>query len=526
MFKVFIFFYFLFQTPTYQDISSIDQLLPDSIEKAESILQLALQDTFDKGIIYYKLGNVQYFKGSFLLAEKYYNLALDQFSEDPNSIIVENIMNNLGIVYDLQSRYNESLQAYRVSLKMAEIKNDSGSIVQSWINLGLLEIKSGNYAKSEKYLKDALKFSISKGDSLNIGLSFQNLSLLASKKLQYQDSKDYLLKSFSCFNNIGQKYYQAQVLVDLISVELKLGNFERALELVEEFEVLDTESRFTYQKIIAETNTADALLKLGSNIDLAKKLLNNALALAVSTGATDQLGNIYRVFLMYYALKGDVINHSQTLQLFADNFDENKSLNTTRQMEEMKALYELEDLEEDNRDLNELLLAKQRQLTLIYTVVLLFGSLLLGWSILNKKLSERAKTIYKLNIEKSLYRKPTFIKEEEKESILFQNIQNLFQKDFLYRDPDLNLQKLAKLLASNPTYVTNAISQIGKTNFSTLINRYRIEEAQEIILVCPDKPNFNEIAEQVGFNNRVSFYRWFKEITGLSPTEFYQFSRT
>jgi YesN/AraC family two-component response regulator len=460
------------------------------------------------------------------LAEKYYNLALYEISNDSISIIRENIMNNLGVVYDLQYRYDESLKAYRESLKMAEIRNDSASIVQSWINLGLLEIKSGNYDQSENYLKDALKFSISKGDSLNIGLSFQNLALLASKRLQFQDSKDYLLKSFSCFKNIGQKYYQAQVLVDLISVELQIGNFERALDLEEEFEVLDTESRFTYQRIIAGINTANALIEKKSNLDLAKKLLDEALMLTQKTGANEQLGNIYKVYLMYYAVKGDVINHSQTLQLFADNFDENKSLNTTRQMEEMKALYELEDLEENNRDLNELLLAKQRQLTLIYTVVLLFGSLLLGWLIFNKKLGERAKTIYKLNIEKSLYWKPTFIKEEDKESILFQNIQNLFQRDFLYRDPDLNLQKLAKLVASNPTYVTNAISQIGKTNFSILINRYRIEEAQEIILVCQDKPNFNEIAEQVGFNNRVSFYRWFKEITGLSPTEFYQFSRT
>jgi AraC-like DNA-binding protein/Tfp pilus assembly protein PilF len=516
-------FYLIFQIPTSQDIASIEQLLPDSIEKAENILQLALLDTFDKGIIYYKLGNVQYFKGSFLLAEKYYNLAL---REDLTGITRENIMNNLGVVYDLQARYDESLKSYRESLKSAEIRKDSTSISKSWINLGLLEIKTGNYAESEKYLRNALQYFLLKEDNLNIGLCYQNLSLLAFKRNQFEEGRQLILKSLSFFKEVGQKYYIAQALADQISLALKLENFELAENLLKELEILDRENQFSYQKILALTNTSDALMLNNANLQRVKQLLEDALNLAQNTGLNEQIGYIYQLQLRYFSLVGDQKNHDKTLQLFSAYYDETKAKNTSQQMEELKALYALEDLEENNRMLNELLFTKQRQLSLIYTIALLFATILIGWLIFYRKLGQKAKTIYKLNIQQRLFKKSEPVKIEDKNSLLFQNIKELCENERIYRDPELNLQKLSKILVTNPTYVTTAIHQAGDTNFSALINGFRIEEAKELILDSKEKPNFNEIADRVGFNNRVSFYRWFKEITGLSPTEFYQFSKS
>jgi YesN/AraC family two-component response regulator len=523
MIKTLLGFYLIFQIPTTQDIASIEQLLPDSIEKAEQILNLALQDTFDKGIIYYKLGNVQYFKGSFLLAEKYYNLAL---GENLSMVTRENVMNNLGVVYDLQARYDESLKSYRESLKSAEKRNDSTSMAKSWINLGLLEIKTGNYLESEKYLRNALTYFLSQKDTLNIGLCYQNLSMLATKGNQFSEAKQLILTSNIFFQSLGQKYYIAQALADQISIELKLGNFELAENLLKELEVLDSENQFSYQKIIALTNTSDALMRNNSNLQRVKQLLEDAIYLSQMTGLNEQIGYIYQLQLRYFSLVGDQKNHDKTLQLFSEYYDETKSKHTSQQMEELKALYALEDLEENNRMLNELLTTKQRQLSLIYTIALLFATILIGWLVFYRKMGQKAKTIYKLNIQQRLFKKSEPVKIEDKNSLLFQNIKELFEQDRIYRDPELNLQKLSKILVTNPTYVTTAIHQVGDTNFSSLINGFRIEEAKEIILVSKEKPNFNEIADRVGFNNRVSFYRWFKEITGLSPTEFYQFSKS
>jgi len=517
-------FYLIFQIPTSQDIASIEQLLPDSIEKAENILQLALQDTIDKGIIYYKLGNVQYFKGSFLLAEKYYNLAL---GENLSMVTRENVMNNLGVVYDLQARYDESLKSYRESLKSAEKRNDSTSMAKSWINLGLLEIKTGNYTESEKYLRIALKYFLLKEDNLNIGLCYQNLSMLATKRNQFSEAKQLILKSNTYFEELGQKYYIAQGLADQISIELKLGNFELAEKLLKELEVLDTENQFSYQKIIALTNTADALMLNNSNLLGVKQLLEDAIYLAQNTGVNEQIGYIYQQQLRYFSLVGDQKNHDKILRLFSAYYDETKAKNTSQQMEELKALYELEDLEENNKVLNELLSAKQRQLSFIYVIAGLFTTILIGWLIFYRKLGQKARTIYKLNIQRPLFNKKSeSIKLEDKNSLLFQNIKELCENERIYRDPELNLQKLSKILVTNPTYVTTAIHQAGDTNFSSLINGFRIEEAKELILDSKEKPNFNDIADRVGFNNRVSFYRWFKDITGLSPTEFYQFSKS
>jgi AraC-like DNA-binding protein len=69
-------------------------------------------------------------------------------------------------------------------------------------------------------------------------------------------------------------------------------------------------------------------------------------------------------------------------------------------------------------------------------------------------------------------------------------------------------------------YVSQAINKMGKTNFNRLVVRYRINEARRLITLHGEAVIMNDVAEQSGFANRISFYRSFREETGLSPTEF------
>ena len=51
-----------------------------------------------------------------------------------------------------------------------------------------------------------------------------------------------------------------------------------------------------------------------------------------------------------------------------------------------------------------------------------------------------------------------------------------------------------------------------------MINGYRVRYAQKLMKTHPDM-SVTEIAEESGFSSRSAFYRNFKEMTGLSPTE-------
>lgn len=58
-------------------------------------------------------------------------------------------------------------------------------------------------------------------------------------------------------------------------------------------------------------------------------------------------------------------------------------------------------------------------------------------------------------------------------------------------------------------------------NFFEFINFYRIQDAAFLLTETDaDSLQITEIAYQVGFNNRTSFYRAFKKEFGVTPSEY------
>ena len=92
------------------------------------------------------------------------------------------------------------------------------------------------------------------------------------------------------------------------------------------------------------------------------------------------------------------------------------------------------------------------------------------------------------------------------------------ENDHCFCNSTTTLDTVAKDLGVNRTYISNIINS-HEENFSTFINRYRIKMAIQI-LSENNKESFENIAEKVGFNNRKTFYNAFKNITGLSPSQF------
>ncbi len=97
----------------------------------------------------------------------------------------------------------------------------------------------------------------------------------------------------------------------------------------------------------------------------------------------------------------------------------------------------------------------------------------------------------------------------------------------IYSDPNLNLQKLAKMVDSNSKYLSKFINQEYNVNVSQFINEYRIKEAQNLLKNPQNSIYTMEyLAELTGYNSKSSFYNAFKKITGMTPTEFKQSSKS
>lgn len=104
---------------------------------------------------------------------------------------------------------------------------------------------------------------------------------------------------------------------------------------------------------------------------------------------------------------------------------------------------------------------------------------------------------------------------------LYEKILNIIVIEKRYRDKDFSAKALAIELNTNTRYISAVINSRFNTNFSGLINEYRVKEAMHRMA---DKRYANmtieEIGHIVGFANRQSFYASFYRIVRETPNDY------
>ena len=110
---------------------------------------------------------------------------------------------------------------------------------------------------------------------------------------------------------------------------------------------------------------------------------------------------------------------------------------------------------------------------------------------------------------------PTLM-DELKERIL-----NVIVMQKKYKDKDYSAKRLAEDLGTNTRYISAVVNVKFHMNYTSFVNKYRIEEAMSILV---DKRYQNlrieEVSDMVGFSNRQSFYASFYKIMGITPKEY------
>jgi AraC-like DNA-binding protein len=101
------------------------------------------------------------------------------------------------------------------------------------------------------------------------------------------------------------------------------------------------------------------------------------------------------------------------------------------------------------------------------------------------------------------------------------NLINIIIQKELFKIPKLTLYDLAKELSLNSKELSVFINHNLKTNFSTFINEFRVKEAKKLLDENKhENLTLEAIAEMAGFNNRITFYRAFKKIEHISPSDY------
>ncbi len=98
-------------------------------------------------------------------------------------------------------------------------------------------------------------------------------------------------------------------------------------------------------------------------------------------------------------------------------------------------------------------------------------------------------------------------------------LETIMQKEAPYKDPSLTLYDLAKAVNIPRNYLSNIINSYYGINYYDYINGFRVNEAKRLIEQSAEI-NMLKIAYDSGFNSKSTFNKMFKQLTGLTPTQY------
>lgn len=102
-----------------------------------------------------------------------------------------------------------------------------------------------------------------------------------------------------------------------------------------------------------------------------------------------------------------------------------------------------------------------------------------------------------------------------------EKINELIQKEAIYKNPQLTLTDVAEVLQTNTKTISTAINQGFQMNFNDFINYHRTEAVKTKIANQEHvKSTLLGIAIDCGFNSKATFNRAFKKSTSLTPKEY------
>lgn len=103
----------------------------------------------------------------------------------------------------------------------------------------------------------------------------------------------------------------------------------------------------------------------------------------------------------------------------------------------------------------------------------------------------------------------------------FNQIIQFLKNNRIYTNPSLGLQDIGDKLSISPNYVSKIVNTQANVSFTDLVNQHRHEMVKEML----QDPNFENykimaIALEAGFNSKSNFYKYFKAVEGMTPTDY------
>ncbi|MFC6269779.1 helix-turn-helix domain-containing protein [Frigoriflavimonas asaccharolytica] len=426
-----------------------------------------------------------------------------------------------GLAYGQLGFLEESYQSFQISKK--HTKNIRDKDLQHYLSSLLYENFTSYFDRSKKQ-SDSIKFYLTK--------SLEEAELISDKSKSVSNLLKYDMIT-SLQNNLGIYYMFIDDPKDPTKAE---KYFKKALQNSAQKEILP------YNKLNLYMTVSNYYLEI-KNYDLAIEYGKNALDLEKNNSSPYNRENIYEIISEAYLAK----NNSREAKRYTELF---KNLKDSIRIAEKHSVDKISSqiVKKTETDITEKQKTSTGYILIIAIICTLFISLTVWyyWKRKNKIEQKRFKAIIKRLINKTADKTSTskvstkendIVQVSKKENgaaanaslnksndvaeLLEAKLQKFEDRED-YLKKDMSITWLANNFKSNPKYVSEAIRELKKSNFSTYINQLRI---QYIIDKLYNEPFYMEykisyLAEDCGFSHSQVFVIAFKKETGLTPSSF------
>ena len=274
---------------------------------------------------------------------------------------------------------------------------------------------------------------------------------------------------------------------------------------------------------------ADAVSVLDRGIDISdsrhNRIFAHRLYLAESE-AYERMGQYRRSLEMY--------------RLFHVNSQEVLDLQREKEINELTRKYENEKHQREIQQNNLTIMRKDKALlTAVFFIVLALVALGMIWALYRHKNRMYALIArqYKdaIGKEKAQERKIAALEEKlrslseepqavpasaDKNEELLDRLETLMKKDKVYKEKGLNRDRVAHLLGTNRTYLSQMINEKTGMSFIHYVNSFRIDEALEILSDPGNDVPLKALCLDLGFSSMTTFYTFFQKKVGMTPAKY------
>lgn len=364
------------------------------------------------------------------------------------------------------------------------------------------------------YLNGLSTYSILK-DSVGIKGNLINIGTTHFLEEQF-DSAEYYFNKAKTIEDLGIITFHQNLYNNLATVYQNTNRYDEAIASYKN--LIDTDinpnSTHYYNLGLAyfknkQFKESVEMLEKATSIEYDNSNIYLSSVYSALSQSQKKIGNNDRAY--------DALFKADSLKVIEDKETANRLL------DELKLKHQEKIFEDEKKLAQEKITRKKLENWFLLVVLISLGIILVIITILFVIKNKKNKILFQKNIELTNQRKK---KDKPKTNSnvsheLIKSLEKLLHEKEVYINPKLTLDKLAKQLNTNRTYLSENINSHYKLSFSALINQLRIKKSREM-LIDPEFINYSieGIANTVGYNSISTFNATFKKETGITPSYF------